>query len=99
MRMLTAMALATHSKDADQIPEVPPLSVRGDYLDLSRQYIRWCSAMLAWTLLCVGYFLLTWQPMELTIGLCLGVLLITLVLFPATLFGGSTWYKRLGWVT
>jgi hypothetical protein len=83
----------------DQIPEVPPLSIRQPYLSLSRSYLRWCLGMLLWCILCVGYFVLTWQPWDLAIAASLCLLLLANVLFPATLFGGATWYKRLGWVT
>ena len=82
-----------------EIPEVPPASVRSAYLTLSRAYLWWCLGMLAWSILCVGYFALTWQPMELVIGVLLGLLLLANVTFPATFFGGATWYKRLGWIT
>src|SRR5687768_11681031 len=82
-----------------EIPEVPPVSIRSPYLTLSRSYLRWCLGMLAWSILCVGYFALTRQPLELIIGLGLGLLLLANVMFPATFFGGSTWYKRLGWIT
>jgi len=83
----------------DEIPEVPPKSLRGPYLKLSRAYIRWCCGMLVWCILCVGYFVVTWQKWEMGIGIALGVLLVAMILFPAALFGGETWYKRLGWVT
>jgi hypothetical protein len=32
-----------------------------------------------------------------TIGISLGVLLVAMIVLPAMLFGGATWYKRLGW--
>jgi hypothetical protein len=83
----------------DEIPEVPPKSLRGPYLKLSRAYVRWCFGMLVWAGLCVGYFILTGQKWEMFIGIALGVLLVAMILFPAALFGGETWYKRLGWVT
>jgi hypothetical protein len=90
---------APAQRPQDEIPEVPPKSLRGPYLKLSQAYVRWCLGMLVWCVLCVGYFILTWQRMEMLIGMCLGVLLLAMILFPATLFGGETWYKRLGWVT
>jgi hypothetical protein len=83
----------------DEIPEVPPKSLRGPYLRLSRAYVRWCLGMLVWCMLCVGYFVVTAQKWEMFIGIALGVLLLAMILFPAALFGGETWYKRLGWVT
>jgi len=83
----------------DEIPEVPPKSLRDPYLRLSKAYLRWCLGMLAWCLLCVGYFVVTWQKWEMFIGIALGVLLVAMIVFPAALFGGETWYKRLGWVT
>jgi hypothetical protein len=87
------------TRPEDEFPEVPPLSVRSAYLDLSRAYLKWCIGMLLWSIGCVGYFILTAQTTEMFIGLCLGALLIAMIVSPATLFGGSTWYKRLGWVT
>jgi hypothetical protein len=87
------------ARPQDEIPEVPPKTLRGPYLRLSRAYVRWCLGMLVWSLLCVGYFIITSQRMEMLIGICLGILLVAMILFPATLFGGATWYKRLGWVT
>jgi hypothetical protein len=33
------------------------------------------------------------------IALGLGVLVILMVILPTVLFGGQTWYKRLGWIT
>jgi hypothetical protein len=88
-----------HTLPEEEIPEVPPMSVRGPYLSLSWGYLRWCMAMLLWAILCVGYFIVTRQWMEMGIGLCLGVLLLAMIASPATLFGGKTWYKRLGWIT
>jgi hypothetical protein len=98
------MHMATQSsgpalRPEDEIPEVPPRTLRGPYLKLSRAYLRWCLGMLVWAILCVGYFIVTWQKMEMLIGICLGVLLVAMIIFPAALFGGETWYKRLGWVT
>lgn len=90
---------ADEVSDDGRIPEVPPLSIRSPYLTLSRSYLRWCVGMLAWSVLCVGYFALTRQPWELFIGVGLGLLLLANVVFPATFFGGSTWHKRLGWIT
>jgi hypothetical protein len=83
----------------DEIPEVPPKSLRSPYLRLSRAYARWCLGMLVWCGMCVGYFVVTGQKWEMGIGIALGVLLLAMILFPAALFGGETWYKRLGWVT
>ena len=39
----------------------------------------WCIGMLVWTLLCVGYFIVTRQMIEMGIGLSLGLLLLALV--------------------
>src|SRR5688572_20481551 len=83
----------------DDIPEAPPPALRERYLRVSWAYVYWCIGMLVWTLLCVGYFILTRQLIEMGIGLVLGLLLLGLILFPATLFGGDTWHKRLGWIT
>jgi hypothetical protein len=83
----------------DEIPEVPPKSLRGQYLRLSQAYIKWCFGMLFWCILCVGYFIVTAQKWEMGIGIALGILLVAMIVFPAALFGGETWYKRLGWVT
>src|SRR5687767_7842897 len=95
-----ASGQSTHApRPGDEIPEVPPLSVRQPYLALSRSYLRWCVGMLLWCILCVGYFVLTRQPWDMAIAASLCLLLLANVLFPATLFGGATWYKRLGWVT
>ena len=84
---------------ADDIPEAPPPALRDRYLRISWAYIHWCIGMLVWTLLCVGYFIVTRQMIEMGIGLSLGLLLLALILFPAALFGGETWYKRLGWIS
>lgn len=85
--------------DDQQMPSAPPASLRGEYLRLSQGYVRWCVGMLAWSILCVGYFILTRQMLEMAIGLCLGVLLLAMIFSPAALFGGRTWYKRLRWIT
>src|SRR5437762_8377181 len=83
----------------EQFPEAPPSSLRPLYLALSRTYVRWSFAMLIWSLLCVGYFILTRQAIETGIGICLGLLLVTMTISPALFFGGETWHKRLGWIT
>ena len=64
---------AQAARQGDEIPEVPPLSVRQPYLSLSRSYLRWCVGMLLWCILCVGYFVLTRQPWDMAIAasLCL----------------------------
>lgn len=98
MQMVSQPA-APALRPQDEIPEVPPKSLRGPYLKLSKAYVRWCFGMLVWCMLCVGYFIVTWQKMEMFIGIALGILLVAMIIFPAALFGGETWYKRLGWVT
>ncbi|MGE5611730.1 MAG: hypothetical protein ACM359_20960 [Bacillota bacterium] len=75
------------------------MALRGRYLELSWSYLYWCAGMLLWSLLCVGYFILTWQVTEIFIGLALGGLLIVMIIFPAISFGRETWYKRLAWIT
>lgn len=82
-----------------ELPAAPPLAVRETYLHLSWSYVRWCTGMLVWSLLCVFYFILTRQLLELAIGICLGILATTMIVFPAAFFGGSTWHKRLAWMT
>jgi uncharacterized membrane protein len=54
--------------------------------------------MFVWSVLCVVYFVITKQREEMVIGIGLGVVLLTMVFGPALLFGGETWYKRLGWM-
>lgn len=85
--------------DVDEIPPAPPPALRQPYLRLSWAYIYWCVGLLLWTLLCVAYFVLTHQRELVVIGLCLGALVIVMTLFPAVMFGGPTWHKRLGWIT
>ena len=81
------------------MPKVPPLALRDAYLGVSWQYLYWCLGVLAWTLLCVGYFAMTRQGDMLIIALVLGVLVLAMVVLPTVLFGGQTWHKRLGWIT
>ena len=94
-----ASHLFSRRDDEPEIPATPPTSMRGPYLQLSWAYIYWCTGMLIWAFLCVGYFIVTRQTVEMIIGVCLGVLLMAMIYFPAALFGRETWYKRLGWVT
>ena len=87
------------SSDEPEFPPAPPLALQSPYLALSRAYIYWCVGMLIWTILCVCYFIITWQHWNTYIGLCLGVLLVAMIVMPAFLFGGATWHKRLAWMT
>jgi hypothetical protein len=54
--------------------------------------------MFVWSILCVVYFVLTQQSLDMYIAIGLGVVLLLMVFGPALLFGGETWYKRLGWM-
>ena len=94
--MLESAKMAT--TDEDEIPKAPPVGLRGRYISLSWAYVRWCLGMFVWTALCVVYFVLTSQRVEMVIGIGLGIVLLTMVFGPALLFGGETWYKRLGWM-
>lgn len=82
----------------DNIPKAPPMALRARYISLSWAYVRWCIGMFIWAGLCVVYFVLTKQREEMWIAVGLGVVLLTMVFGPAFLFGGETWYKRLGWM-
>jgi hypothetical protein len=84
--------------DEQNIPKAPPQALRQRYISLSWSYVFWCGGMLVWSILCVVYFVLTKQTIEMYIGIGLGVILLTMVFGPAFLFGGETWYKRLGWM-
>ena len=84
--------------DEDNIPKAPPQPLRQRYIDLSWSYVYWCGGMLVWSILCVVYFVLTRQTVEMYIGIGLGLVLLTMVAGPAFLFGGETWYKRVGWM-
>ena len=86
-------------KEEADLPPVPPEPVHGRYVKLSWAYVYWCAGMLAWTLLCVVYFVKTRQTFNTIIGVSLGVLLVAMIAMPALLFGGETWYKRLAWMT
>ena len=97
--MTRSVSKLLSAPDEPEIPATPPASMRGPYLQLSWAYVRWCTGMLLWAFLCVGYFIVTRQRVEMVIGVCLGVLLLAMIYFPAALFGRETWYKRLGWVT
>src|SRR3954452_18952760 len=99
------MATATLNREAtmpsaedDNIPKAPPMALRTRYISLSWAYVRWCVGMFVWSVLCVVYFVLTGQQLEMVIGIGLGIVLLTMVFGPALLFGGETWYKRLGWM-
>ena len=82
----------------DDIPDSPPEPLRHEYLKCSWAYVYWCAGMLVWTVLCVVYFVMTRQTTNMIIGIALSALLVAMIVLPAMLFGGSTWYKRLGWM-
>ncbi len=82
----------------DNIPKAPPTGLRARYISLSWAYVRWCIGMFLWSMLCIVYFVLTQQIVEMYIAIGLGVILLSMVFGPAFLFGGETWYKRLGWM-
>src|SRR5258705_1844379 len=84
------------TSDEDNIPKAPPVGLRARYISLSWAYVRWCVGMFVWSMLCIVYFVLTKQTEEMYIAIGLGVVLLSMVLGPAFLFGGETWYKRLG---
>ena len=86
------------SPDEDNIPKAPPAGLRNRYIKLSWAYVRWCVGMFLWAMLCIAYFIETRQTLEMYIAIGLGVVLLSMVLGPAFLFGGETWYKRLGWM-
>lgn len=86
------------SSEDDNIPKAPPTGLRSRYISLSWAYVRWCAGMFVWSMLCIVYFVLTQQKEEMYIAIALGVILLSMVLGPAFLFGGETWYKRLGWM-
>jgi hypothetical protein len=88
----------TMSTPEDNIPKAPPIGLRARYISLSWAYVRWCVGMFLWSMLCIVYFILTQQTVEMYIAIGLGVILLCMVLGPAFLFGGETWYKRLGWM-
>ena len=82
----------------DDIPDSPPAPLRGEYLKVSWAYVHWCAGMLVWSALCVVYFVMTRQTTNMLIGIALSALLVAMIVLPAMLFGGTTWYKRLGWM-
>ena len=97
--MNPAMPIAsTAMRTPDEIPPAPPMALRDRYIKLSWAYVRWCLGMLVWAGACIFYFVVTRQPVEMWIAISLGVTLIAMVFGPALLFGGETWYKRLGWM-
>jgi hypothetical protein len=86
------------SSDPENIPPAPPKGLRNRYIALSWNYVFWCGGMLLWAAACIVYFVLTRQMVEMGIAIFLGATLILMILGPAFLFGGETWYKRLGWM-
>lgn len=82
----------------EDIPDSPPAPLRNEYLRVSWAYVYWCIAMLVWSALCVVYFVMTRQTTNMMIGIALSILLVAMIVLPTMLFGGSTWYKRLGWM-
>ena len=82
----------------DDIPDSPPPALRHEYLRVSWAYVYWCMGMLFWSALCVVYFIMTRQTTNMIIGISLSALLVAMIVLPAMLFGGTTWYKRLGWM-
>jgi hypothetical protein len=82
----------------DEIPDSPPPALRSEYLKVSWAYVYWCIGMWIWTALCDVYFVMTHQTTNMIIGIALGVLLVAMIVLPAMLFGGTTWYKRIGWM-
>src|SRR4051794_22499017 len=88
----------TMSSQEDNIPKAPPTGLRARYISLSWAYVRWCVGMFLWSMLCIVYFVLTRQIVEMYIAIGLAVILLSMVFGPAFLFGGETWYKRLGWM-
>jgi hypothetical protein len=86
------------ARPEDEIPPSPPEPLRHEYLRVSWSYVYWCVGMLVWSSLCCVYFVMTQQATNLGIGIALGVLLVAMIVLPAMLFGGHTWYKRLGWM-
>ena len=98
MPAATFNAPTMSTPDEDNIPKAPPQPLRQRYIDLSWSYVYWCGGMLVWSILCVVYFVLTKQTVEMYIGIGLGLVLLSMVAGPAFLFGGETWYKRVGWM-
>jgi hypothetical protein len=100
MRMASATLNGnkTMTPEEENIPKAPPMALRQRYIKLSWAYVRWCVGMFIWAMLCIAYFVMTRQTEEMYIAIGLGIVLVTMVLGPAFLFGGETWYKRLGWM-
>lgn len=94
------MARRSTASDVDEqeIPKAPPMGLRGRYIKLSWAYVRWCVGMFVWAMACIIYFKRTDQLIEMGIAIGLGVILLAMIFGPAFLFGGETWYKRLGWM-
>ena len=86
------------NSSADEIPDSPPAPMRQEYLRVSWAYVYWCAGMLLWSTLCVVYFFKTHQTTNMVIGIALSCLLVAMIVLPAMLFGGTTWYKRIGWM-
>src|SRR5687768_12807142 len=91
-------AMPPTAADDQNIPPAPPKGLRNRYIALSWNYVFWCGGMLVWAGLCIAYFVLTRQMVEMGIAIFLGVILLLMILGPALMFGGETWYKRLGWM-
>jgi hypothetical protein len=98
MASVTLNSSKMSTAEDENIPKAPPVGLRERYIKLSWAYVRWCRGMFVWSVLCVVYFVLTGQREEMIIGIGLGIVLLTMVFGPALLFGGETWYKRLGWM-
>lgn len=99
IRWMGSLVAKDDRKTEEEIPKAPPPKLREPYLALSWSYLYWCVGMLIWSILCVSYFIITEQRLEMFIGICLGVMMIAMIVLPAVLFGGETWYKRLAWIT
>jgi hypothetical protein len=97
-RSASGHASASGREPGDDIPDSPPTPLRGEYLKVSWAYVYWCAGMLIWSALCVVYFIMTRQTTNMFIGIALSALLVAMIVLPAMLFGGATWYKRLGWM-
>jgi hypothetical protein len=98
MMLSASLPSSTMQSDEKDIPKAPPQALRSRYIAVSWSYVYWCIGMLIWAALCVSYFIRTSQFIEMGIGIFLGGILIAMIAGPAFLFGGETWYKRLGWM-
>src|SRR5207248_449687 len=88
----SASARGSEKLPEDELPDTPPPTLRAEYLKVSWAYVYWCAGMLVWSILCVVYFIMTRQTTNMLIGMALGVLLVAMIVLPAMLFGGKTWY-------